>query len=501
MPSALDALKERLAQIKGLQFASSALAWEQETYMPPGAAASRAQTLGTLSRTAHELFTSQETERLLSTAEAEAQDLDPDGDDARLLALTRRDYEKSVRLPAPFVAELRRAGSYAVGVWQEARRANDFARLAPHLDTVIRMQREKADYLGYTDHPYDALLDQFEPEMKTAEVRAIFDDLREKTVPLVRAIAERGDAVDDSVLHQPFEDEKQWVLMREVSELCGYDYHHGRIDRVAHPFCSTLGSGDVRITVRTEPNFFNPGFFAAAHETGHALYNQGLPAHLERTPLFGGASSAFHESQSRLWENLIGRSREFWHGFFPRAQAIFPEQLGNVDVETFYRAVNCSTPSMIRVEADEVTYNLHIMLRFDLEVEMLEGDLDIAQLPARWNEKMEAYLGIVPETDAEGVMQDMHWSSGLYGYFPTYSLGNLLSVQLYEAAKQNLPDLAQQITQNDLQPILGWMREKVHRHGRKFLPQELAVRATGQRLTAEPYVNYLQTKYGDIYGM
>lgn len=501
MSASLDALKERLAQIESLHFASSVLSWEQETYMPPGGAASRAQTLGALSRTAHELFTADETKRLLASAEDEAADLDPDGDDARLLAVTRRDYEQSIKLPAPFVAELSRVGSYTVQVWQEARRDNDFARLAPHLETVIRMQREKADYLGYTDHPYDALLDQYEPEMKAAEVRAIFDDLREQTVPLVRAIANRADAVDDAVLHQPFDEAKQWALMTEANERFGYDYQHGRMDRVAHPFCSTLGAGDVRITVRTEPDFFNPGFFAAAHETGHAVYNQGLPAHLERTPLFGGASSAFHESQSRLWENLIGRSREFWQGFFPRAQATFPAQLRNVDAETFYRAVNRSMPSMIRVEADEVTYNLHIMLRFDLEMEMLEGDLDIATLPSRWNAKMEEYLGIVPTTDAEGVMQDMHWSIGLYGYFPTYSLGNLLSVQLFEAARQEHPDPAQQIERGDLQPILGWMREHVHQHGRKFLPQELAERATGQRITAAPYIQYLHTKYSDIYGL
>ena len=499
--SALEALKERMAVISGLQTAGSVLGWDQETYMPPGGTASRARAMGAVSRTAHELSTSEEYRRLLEAAEREAAAAgwDPDGDEARLVWRARKDFDLDVKLPPAFVAELRQTEVVANQTWQAARKENDYPRFAPHLDKLLGLQRRMAEYLGYDDHPYDALLDLFEPEMKTRDVQRVFADLRERTVPLVRAIAARGDAVDDAVLWQRYDEGRQWALAREATELFGYDYEHGRMDRSAHPFTTTFGADDVRLTVRVLEDFFSACFFAAAHECGHATHGQGSPARFDGTVLGGVASSGIAESQSRLWENLVGRSREFWRFFFPRAQAAFPEQLGGVDAERFYRAVNKSGPSLIRVEADEVTYNLHIMLRFDLEVALIEGKLGVQELPARWNEKMAEYLGIVPDTDADGVLQDTHWGSGLFGYFPTYTLGNVMSVQLHEAARQAGAGTPDQLARGEFAPLLAWMRDNVHAHGRKFLPQEVMERATGRQLTAEPYIAYLTGKYGEIY--
>ncbi len=501
MADAIESLKTQLERITSLGHATSLMGWDQETYMPQGGAPSRARALGQVSRIAHEMGTSAEFGRLLEAAEAEgaARGLDPDSDTARLLWWVRRDWEYATKLPAAFVAELRQTHSQATQVWQAARRDNDWPRFAPHLAEVVRLQRQMAAYLGYDAHPYDALLDRYEPEMRTAEVQRIFGELREKTVPLVRAIAERQETVDNSFLYQSFPEAVQWALAEEATALFGYDYQHGRMDRTTHPFCQTIASDDVRITVRVEEDFFSPLFFAALHECGHALYNQGIPDRFEGTPLRRGASAAMHESQSRLWENVVGRGRDFWQGYYPQVQARFPEQLGAVTGEQFYRAINRVEPSLNRVEADEVTYNLHIMLRFDLELALFEGRVEVHELPARWNEKMEEFLGVVPERDAEGVMQDTHWASGLFAYFPTYTLGNVIALQLWEAALAAHPDLPEQIERGELGTVLAWMRANVHEYGRKFLPQELIRRATGRTLDAEPYVRYLYQKFGDIY--
>lgn len=501
MGEALDALRSKMATVGGLDHAAAVLSWDQEVNMPAGGAGSRARAKAAVARTAHELRTSAEWGRALDAAEAEvaAGGHGADSDEARLVWRARKDYERLTKLPPELVAELRETETLATQAWQGARAADDWPRFAPHLDRVLGLQRRVADLLGPRDHPYDALLDLFEPEMLTADVRRVFGELHERTGPLVRAIAANAGAIDDAPVHQRFDEGGQLALARELTELFGYDYAHGRMDKSAHPFTSTFGQDDVRITVRVQEDFFNTCFFAAAHECGHGLYNQGLPARFEGTPLRGGASSGIHESQSRLWENVVGRDRGFLQGFYPRIQATFPEQLGGVDLERFHRAVNRSAPSLIRVEADEVTYNFHIMLRFDLEVALVEGQLGVEELPARWREKMEEYLGVVPATDADGPLQDIHWGSGLFGYFPTYALGNVMSLQLYEAAVRERPELPAQIAQGELRPLLDWMREHVHALGRKFPPQEVLERATGQRLTAEPYVAYLERKFGDLY--
>ncbi|QXD14731.1 carboxypeptidase M32 [Rhodocaloribacter litoris] len=495
----LDALKTRLAHIADLNAAAAVLEWDQETYMPADAAEVRAAQLTTLRRLSHELFTADTTGDLLDRA-AETLDEQGAGLDAALLRVTRRDYERARRLPARLVAELAHAAALAREAWREARETNTFATFAPHLETIVRLNREKADALGYDEHPYDALLDEFEPGTRTAEVARVFAGLREALLPLVRAIAERP-APDDAFLHRRYDPQKQWDFGLAVLRDLGYDFHRGRQDRSAHPFSTTFSVHDVRITTRLDEHFFNTAFFGTLHEAGHALYEQGVDPALDRTPLAGGTSLGMHESQSRLWENLVGRSRPFWQHYFPRLQAVFPENLGDVTLDAFHRAVNRVTPSLIRVEADEVTYNLHIMLRFELELALLEGDLTVRDVPSAWNDRMESYLGLRPDTDADGALQDIHWSLGTLGYFPTYALGNLISAQLFERIRHDLPDLDDQIAAGRFDALLGWLREKIHRHGRARTAPELLQDVTGKALDPAPWLAYVREKYGTLYGL
>ncbi|MDQ7827379.1 MAG: carboxypeptidase M32 [Armatimonadota bacterium] len=499
--SAVQRLREHLAPIVDIHGALAILGWDQQTCMPPAAGRTRAEQRATLGRLAHELFTSAQTRELLTAAEREVDGLDPDSDEARLVRVVRRDLDRALRLPAEFVAERARAAALSVEAWRRARPANDFAAFAPWLEQMVTYARRTADYVGYQDHPYDALLDSYEPGMTAAEVRALFHRLREATVPLVRAIDRRGATVDAAFLRREYDEARQEAFGREVAAAFGYDWDRGRLDRAPHPFASGAGRDDVRITARYHRRYLPTGIFSIFHETGHALYEQGTDPTLARTPLARGASLGMHESQSRLWENLVGRSRAFWRRYFPTLRELFPEALRDVDVETFYRAVNLVEPGLIRTEADEVTYNLHIILRFDLEVALLEGAVRTAELPEAWRAKMLEYLGRAPATDADGVLQDIHWAQGSIGYFPTYTLGNVISAQLFAAARAALPDLEAQIEQGAFAPLLGWLREHVHRHGRKFLPRELLERATGQAVTLEPYLEYLWSKYGDIYGV
>lgn len=503
MPDTLKQLKERMSTVAGLRHASAVLSWDQETMMPSGGIGSRAGALAAVERVAHELGTSPEYGRLLEAAEAGFANgaMETDNDTARLLWRAREDFERDLKLPNAFVGELREAEARGNQVWQEARRANDFARFAPYLERLVALQRRKAAYLDAGTHPYDALLDLFEPGAKTAEIRHVFDEVRERTVPLVRAIAARAGAVDDACLRQQFPLDAQWTLARDVAERFGYDFTHGRIDPSAHPFTTDIGADDVRYTIRAEEGFFNPAFFASAHECGHALHGLGIPARFYGTPLWGYTSSGIAESQSRLWENLVGRSRAFWRFYLPHVRRHFPRQLHGVDAEQFYRAVNRSAPSLIRVEADEVTYNLHIMLRFDLEVGLIAGEIAVSELPTLWRAKMHDYLGITPPTDADGVLQDIHWSAGLFGYFPTYALGNLMSVQLYDAARRTLGDVEGQLERGEFAPLLAWMRQHVHAAGNSLFPGEVLERATGQPLSAAPYLAYLRAKYGELYGL
>jgi carboxypeptidase Taq len=382
----------------------------------------------------------------------------------------------------------------------EARAKSDYSVFQPHLEKILEMGKQFVSFFPPADHPYDILLDQFEPGMKTADVKAIFDGLRPQQVALVKAISERPQ-VDDSFLKLAYDEKTMDVFSQEIAKTFGYDFERGRQDRAAHPFCTSFGSNDVRITTRFVPSMPFALLFGTMHETGHALYEQGIGRIWARSSLEGGASLAIHESQSRMWENLVGRSRAFWTHFYPRAQELFPTQLGNVSLDQFYKAINKVQPSLIRVEADEATYNLHIMLRLELEIAMIEGKVAIKDLPELWNTKSQEYLGVTPPNDALGVLQDIHWSGGMMGYFSTYALGNIISAQLLARFKAFVPELDEQIAQGEFSALLSWLRVKIHQYGRKYEPQELVERVTKSKIDPAPYVEYLKTKYGEIYGL
>ncbi len=498
MEKKLQELKRELAVISDLQRAASVLGWDQQTYMPPGGAEARGNQLGTLNSIAHAKLISDKMGQLLEDLESYQEELDPDSDEARLIQVTRREYDKATKVPSEFVAELARVTTRAHGAWEEARQNDDFSHFQPHLEKIVDMARQYADFFAPYDHVYDPLLDRFEPGMKTATVREIFSELRPLQVELIQSITE-GEQVDDSFLHQPFDEKKQWEFGEEVVTEFGYDWKRGRQDKATHPFTTHFGVGDVRITTRIDPDFLASGLFSTLHEGGHAIYEQGVSPNLERTGLAEGASLAIHESQSRMYENLVGRSYPFWTHFYPRLQELFPSQLGNVDLDTFYKGINKVEPSLIRVEADEATYNLHIMLRLELEIALMEKEFEVDELPEAWDARMEDYLGVTPPDDKLGVLQDVHWSSGYFGYFSTYSLGNLVSVQLWEKVNEDIPNLSEEIKQGEFSSLLSWLRENIHRHGKKFKPQELVKRATGSEIDPEPYMKYLRDKFGEIY--
>jgi carboxypeptidase Taq len=499
MEEKITQLKDKLAEIMDLNYTAALLGWDQQTYMPPGGAEARGNQLALLGKLIHERSTSPEMGKLLEDLKGYAANLDPDSDDARLVKVTTRAYEKAVRVPVKHVIDFAQATTLGQQAWVEARSKSDFSIFRPHLEKIVALRQEYASFFPNFEHPYDALLDDFEPNMKTVDVKAIFDGLRPRQVELIKAIAGKPQ-VDDAFLHQPFDENKQLQFGREVITRFGYDWQRGRQDKAPHPFTISFSINDVRITTRVLPDFLNTMLFGTMHECGHALYAMGVAPELERTGLEGGASLAVHESQSRLWENLVGRSLPFWQHFYPRLQETFP-QLVDVPLEKFYKGINKVAPSFIRVEADEATYNLHIMLRLELEIALLEGKVAAKDMPDIWNTRMQEYLGVTPPDDARGVLQDIHWSGGSIGYFSTYALGNLISAQLWEKINQDIPDLVEQVRQGKFEALLGWLREKIHRHGGKFEPQELVQKVTGSRIDPAPYVRYLTKKYSEIYNL
>ncbi|MFN2227593.1 MAG: carboxypeptidase M32 [Anaerolineae bacterium] len=501
MKDKFETLLTRLGEVADFGAAGAVLSWDQQTYMPPGAAEARAQMASTLRRTAHERFVADEVGQLLDELAPWAEEQDYDSFEASLVRVTRRNYDRQIKIPADLVARMARARGLAHAAWEKARPANDFATFRPHLETMVALNIEMAEALGYEDRRYDALLDRFEPEMKAVEVERLFDELKEGLRPIVAAIAERPDAVDDAVLRQAYDEDGQWAFVNELVGRLGFDWQHGRQDRSAHPFTTSFAPTDVRLTTRLHRDQLQAALFASIHESGHALYEQGIPVDLARTPLAGGASMAVHESQSRMWENIVGRSRPFWRYWLPHLRERFPAQLEGVSVEEFYRAVNRVQPSLIRVEADEVTYNMHIFLRFEIEQLMLDEKVAIADLPELWNTKMEKYLGIRPATDTNGVLQDVHWAGGMMGYFPTYALGNLLAAQFYAHALADVPDLPAHYERGEFAPLLDWLRETIHVHGRKYTPTELVQRVVGGPISTKPFLDYIRAKYGEIYGL
>ena len=500
MSEKMQQLKSLLAEVADLNHVQELLGWDQQTYMPQGAAESRGNQLATLGKISHQKFTSDEIGTLLGDLEKEFEGADPDSDDLRLLGVTRHEYDRATKVPAEFVTEFALVTSRAFDAWLEAREKSDFSVFQPHLEKVVELNKRYVTFFPPADHPYDILLDQFERGMVTAEVRAIFDALRTQQVELLRAISDKPQ-VEDSFLHVEYDDKKMWDFSELIATKFGYDWERGRQDKAAHPFTANFSINDVRITTRFEPE--NPVnlLFSTMHETGHGLYELGSDQSYERTPLAGGASLAIHESQSRMWENLVGRSLPFWEYFYPEFQKLFPEQVGGVDLLTFYRGINKVEPSLIRVNADEATYNMHIMLRLELEIGMIEGTVQVKDLPEIWNAKMDDYLGIASPDDARGVLQDVHWSGGMLGYFSTYALGNLISAQLWEKISVEIPDLSEQFRKGEFGVLLAWLRDEIHVHGAKYEPQELVQRVTGSKIESGAYVRYLTQKYSDIYGL
>jgi len=496
--SAVARLRTALGEVSDLWRAAELLRWDQETNMPPGGVEDRANQNATLSRLAHERFTSAEVARLLEAAEAEAVGLPADSDDASLVRVSRRDVDLRTRVPPELVAEMARAAAEAQPVWHEARAAADWARFVPAMERTVELSGRLAEALGYRDRPYDALIEAEEPGLTTTRLEGLFAEVRAAISPLVAAISANGDRVDGALLRRPLDRERQLGFALDTITCLGYDLERGRQDLSAHPFCSAFGPGDVRLTTRTGATLGDSCLYSTIHEGGHALYDQGIPRSLDRTPLWGGASSGVHESQSRLWENLVGRSRPFAEWLAPRLRTAFPESLGDLEPEPFWRAINLVRPSYIRVDADEVTYNLHIVLRFQVENDLLEGRLRVADVPDAWAAQLRDLLGLERPNDREGALQDIHWTDGL-GTFHGYTLGNLISAQLMAAARRELPDLEAGFAAGDFTPLLSWLRDRVHRFGRKFVPDDLVQRATGEPISAGPWIAYVREKFTALY--
>jgi len=500
MSRKLEQLKERLGEVADIGRAASVLSWDQQVNMPPGGNEARGQQLATLSKIAQEKFITDENGQLIEDLKQEFAGADPDSDDAALIRVTARNYDKARRVPPEFISEQALVSSKAFEAWVEARSKSNFSIFQPHLEKVVELVQRYVSFFPPADHPYDTLLDDYEPGMKTTDVQTIFNGLRPKQVKLIKAIAASRQVKDD-FLFKKYNEKKLMDFGVNVITKYGYDWSRGRQDKAPHPFETTFSVDDVRITTRYENDNPLATLFSTMHESGHAMYEQGVNPAYERTPLSGGTSLAVHESQSRMWENLVGRSLPFWEHFYPALKKTFPSQLDGVSLKTFYKAINKVEPSLIRVNADEATYNLHVMLRLELEIGMVEGSMAVRDLPEIWNTKMKEYLGIVPPDAARGVLQDIHWSGGAIGYFSTYALGNLISAQLWEKIRKDIQNLDDQICRGDFSELLAWLRKNIHQHGHKYEPQVLVEKVTGSKITPEPYVRYLTKKYGEIYGL
>ena len=490
LDSRFEELLRRLGEISDLNRTSALLVWDHETKMPPLGAPARAEQSATLARLAHELVTAPALGELLEELRPLEESHDRDSFEASVIRVARRDYEKERRIPGELRAEMTRAASLGYRAWLEARAAAEFELLRPHLERRIDLTREYVACHEPFDDPYDVLLDDHERGMRTADVAAVFARLKEELVPLIAAI---GEPVDDSCLHGDFPPERQRAVSLAMLACWGMDDQAWRLDDTVHPFAVAIAESDIRLTARFEADNLI-GILSCLHEFGHGLYDRQIDGRYSRTPLHEGASSGFHESQSRLWENVVGRRLSTWRFFYPRLQEAFPDQFGDVSLETFHRALNRVAPGTGRVDADEVTYPLHIVLRFELEREMLAGDVTPADLPEAFGAKLREYLGVEPAGVVDGVLQDVHWSDSSFGYFPTYAIGNVISVQLWERAMEDLPDLDREFERGEFESLSAWLREHVHRWGRALEPPELLERIVGGPLDAEPYLAYLRSK-------
>ncbi len=469
--------------------------------MPPEAGEYRAEQMTLLAGMIHDRLTDPKLGDWLGELEQSPLAADSASDSGATIRQLKRHYDKKVKLPKTLVEELTRTSVLGQQAWQEARRTNNFASFASLLDRTFELKRQQAECLGYTECPYDALLDEYEQGELTSNLRRVLGALRDELVPLVAAIGASGRQPDVSILQRQYPVDVQQRFGQEIAGAIGFSFERGRLDVTAHPFCSGMGPNDCRLTTRYDERFFNAGFFGILHEAGHGLYEQGLRTDQFGLPLGEAVSLGIHESQSRLWENLVGRSRAFWEFAYPKAQQAYPAALGKASFDDFYFAINDVRPSLIRVEADEATYNLHILIRFELEQALVNNELRVADLPAAWNDKYQAALGITPPSDAAGVLQDIHWSAGLVGYFPTYSLGNLYAAQFFVQADRDLGGLAGQFARGEFRPLLDWLRTHIHQQGQRYTAAELVERITGQPLSHAPLMRHLHAKFGPLYGL
>jgi len=493
-----DELRTRLAEIADLGKTASLLSWDLDVMMPPRGAAVRAEQLATIGRIAHEKFIAAEVGTLIDGLRDWGEQHDYDSFEASLVRVAARDWEKARRVPSELRAEMSRSAALAKPAWVEARKQNDFASFLPLLRANLDLRKRYIDCFDAADEPYDVVLDDYERGMKTKEVRRLFDYLKEHQAPLVKEVAEHG---PNAPHDHNFSIDAQKVFELEVVGAFGFSDDAWRLDKTVHPFASGTSIGDIRLTTRYFTQHLG-GLFGTMHEFGHGLYEHQVDPALERSPLARGVSLGMHESQSRMWENLVGRSLPFWRHFFPRLQQLHPDELATYDVDRWYREVNAVEPSLIRVEADEATYNLHIILRFELEQAMLADEFPLEQLPEEWGRRFWDYLGIEVPNDTEGVLQDVHWAGGSIGYFPTYALGNLISAQIWEKVVADLPDLYEAFEEGEFGALRTWLGEHLHRHGRKFTPGETLERAVGtSQIDPEPYVRYLREKLAAIYGI
>jgi carboxypeptidase Taq len=499
--SAYEELIRRVHDVGVLGSCTGLIGWDERTYMPRAGASHRGEQMALLARLGHEMITDPRIGELLAAVEGSNLVTDLASDAGANVREIRRGYDRATKLPKELVEDLARITTQAQGEWAEARQASDFRRFLPWLEKIVALKRQEASAVGYADHPYDALLDEYEPGAKTAELRRLFADLAADLVPVVESIVGSHKKPDREILTREFPVDRQERFAHAAAAAIGFDFEAGRLDVTTHPFCSGIGPGDTRLTTRYNPRFFSEAFFGVLHEAGHGIYEQNLPAEHFGTPLGSATSLGIHESQSRLWENQVGRSRPFWEYFFPRAREIFPEALDGVSLDRWLFAINDVRPSFIRVEADEATYNLHIILRFEMEQALVSGDLQPADVPATWNEKLNRLLGVSPPDDARGCLQDIHWSFGGLGYFPTYTLGNLYAAQLMAAVRRDLPRLDDEFRSGGFSPFKTWLIEKIHRHGQRFRAHELCRRATGLSLDHRPFVSYLRTKFEPLYGV
>jgi carboxypeptidase Taq len=493
-------LRERLGVLHDLHRAGWLLGWDQQTMMPPAGTPARSEQIATVDRLAHELFVSEEMGELLDSLGEYERGLDPESLDAALLRVTRRDWEKARKIPAELRAEITRAEVLGVPAWAEARKNSDYQVFLPYLRRNLELKLQYIDCFADSGKtPYDILLDDYQEDARSEDITAVFTRLKEELIPLIGEVA-AAEQVDTSFAHGHFPVEKQELFAREILEPLGYSSEAWRLDPTVHPFATSIALHDIRLTTRYSEADLE-SIFHTSHEFGHGIYEFSIDDELDRTPLVELNSMVLHESQSRLWENLVCRSRPFWRHFFPKLQEIFPEQLAGVTDEAWWRSVNRVEPSLIRVEADEITYGMHIILRYELEQELISGRLALEDLPEAWNAKMKEYLGVDVPDDARGVLQDVHWSGGSFGYFPTYLLGTIASVQIWETARGDLTDLDAQMEAGEFGPLREWLTEKLYRWGRRLPPEETLRRVVGGPLDAEPYVRYLKAKVADIYGV